>query len=98
MDPTRLMSVIEQQVATNNPTLLERVIDKDIFEKVYKGVRGQLVGGAQGLEVRRLVGEGEVAEVELQGRIREVARQMMKQMRFTEDDHEDDEEIKNDTH
>ena len=98
MDPTRLMSVIEQQVATNNPTLLERVIDKDIFEKVYKGVRGQLVGGAQGFEVRRLVGEGEAAEVELQGRIREVARQMMKQMRFTEeDDEEDDEEIKNDT-
>jgi hypothetical protein len=32
-------------VATNNPTLLERVIDKDVFEKVYKGVRTQLVGG-----------------------------------------------------
>ena len=44
------------------------------------------------------MGEGEAAEVELQGRIREVARQMMKQMRFTEDDEEDDEEIKNDTH
>ena len=94
MDPTRLMSVIEQQVATNNPTLLERVLDKEVFEKVYKGVRTQL-GGA--FEVRRLAaGEGEVAEVELQGRIREVARQMMRQMRFTEEDDEGEEEIKND--
>ena len=93
MDPTRLMSVIEQQVATNNPTLLERVIDKEVFEKVYKGVRTQL----SAFEVRRLAGEGEVAELELQGRIREVARQMMKQMRFTEEDDEGEEEIKNDT-
>jgi hypothetical protein len=83
-------------VATNNPTLLERVIDKDIFEKVFKGVRTQLVGGASPFEVKRLAAEGEVAELELQGKIREVARQLMKQMRFTEDD-EDDEEIKNDT-
>jgi hypothetical protein len=36
------MTVIEQQVQTNNPTLLERVIDKDIFEKVFKGVRVQM--------------------------------------------------------
>ena len=83
-------------MATNNPTLLERVIDKDIFEKVFKGVRTQLVGGASPFEVKRLAAEGEVAELELQGKIREVARQLMKQMRFTEDD-EDDEEIKNDT-
>jgi hypothetical protein len=83
-------------VATNNPTLLERVIDKDIFEKVFKGVRAQLAGGASPFEVKRLAAEGEVAELELQGKIREVARQLMKQMRFTEDD-EDDEEIKNDT-
>jgi hypothetical protein len=80
-------------VATNNPTLLERVIDKEVFEKVYKGVRTQL----SAFEVRRLAGEGEVAELELQGRIREVARQMMKQMRFTEEDDEGEEEIKNDT-
>lgn len=83
-------------MATNNPTLLERVIDKEIFEKVYKGVRTQLVGGASPFEVKRLVAEGEVAELELQGKIRDIARQLMKQMRFTEDD-EDDEEIKNDT-
>ena len=80
-------------MATNNPTLLERVIDKEVFEKVYKGVRTQL----SAFEVRRLAGEGEVAELELQGRIREVARQMMKQMRFTEEDDEGEEEIKNDT-
>ena len=83
-------------MATNNPTLLERVIDKDIFEKVFKGVRTQLAGGPSPFEVKRLAAEGEVAELELQGKIREVARQLMKQMRFTEED-EDDEEIKNDT-
>ena len=84
-------------MATNNPTLLERVIDKDIFEKVYKGVRTQLVGGASPFEVKRLAAEGELAELELQGKIREMARQLMRQMRFTEDDLDDGEEIKNDT-
>jgi hypothetical protein len=61
-------------------------------------VRTQLVSGASAFEVKRLAAEGEVAELELQGKIREVARQMMKQMRFTEEeDEEGEEEIKNDT-
>jgi hypothetical protein len=39
MDPFRLMSVIDQQVESSNASLFERVIDKDIFDKVFRGVR-----------------------------------------------------------
>ncbi len=43
MDPMRLMSVIDQQVESNNVSLFERVIDKEIFDKVFKGVRTALI-------------------------------------------------------
>lgn len=43
MDPMRLMSVIDQQVESNNGSLFERVIDKEIFDKVFKGVRTALI-------------------------------------------------------
>jgi hypothetical protein len=70
MDAGRFMGVVEQQVLTNNPTLFERVIDKEIFEKVYKGVRQ----GLPDFDVSRLVGpEAGVAENDLQNRIREIS-------------------------
>jgi hypothetical protein len=69
------MSVIEQQVNTNNPTLLERVIDKDVFEKVYKGVRTQLVGT---YDVSLLAKPGDEAELDLQAKIRDLSRKLMR--------------------
>ena len=43
MDPMRLMTVIDQQVQSDNVSLFERVIDKEIFEKVFKGVRTHFI-------------------------------------------------------
>lgn len=84
MDAGRFMAVVEQQVLTSNPTLFERVIDKEVFERVYKGVRQGL---GEGFKVERLVGpEAGVAEIELQAKIREISRKMMKQLNFAEDD------------
>jgi hypothetical protein len=53
------MQVIEQQVQSNNATLFERIIDKEIFDRVYKGVRQQLTAPAAEIDVGKLV-TGEV--------------------------------------
>lgn len=89
MDPARLMAVIEQQVQSNNATLLERVLDKEIFERVFKGVRQQFIPGKEGqlaFDVSKLVGlQSGQGECELQDRIREISRDLMRQMQFADD-------------
>ncbi len=59
----KMISIIDQQVMTNNPTLFERVIDKEVFEKVFKGVRQKLVPSAvnsatQSEEIAKLIEAG----------------------------------------
>jgi len=82
MDAGRFMGVVEQQVLTSNPTLFERVVDKEIFDRVYKGVRQSL-----DFKVDRLIGpDAAAAEADLQARIRDISRTLMKQLNFAEDD------------
>ena len=87
MDPARLMQVIEQGVQSNNNTLFERVIDKEIFEKVFKGVRNQLfkeLPHEDGVDMKKVIENGQ-KEIELQGKIREIGRKLMKEMRLSEE-------------
>ena len=81
MDPMRLMSVIDQQVESNNVSLFERVIDKEIFDKVFKGVRTALIPQPANLQfdVSKLIGNSkEQSETELSDRIRDLSQNILK--------------------
>ena len=92
MDPMRLMSVIDQQVESNNVSLFERVIDKEIFDKVFKGVRTALIPQPANLQfdVSKLLGSSkEQSETELSERIRDLSQNILKQMNLIADEDEE---------
>ena len=80
-------------MATSNATLFERVVDKDMFEKVFKGVRTSLFAMPESFQK---FAEGGAPD-ELQAKIRSEARDMMRKMRLAPveaEEGEDAEEVK----